>query len=46
MKAMSYIYANLIQNGHRTIDTVPEKLREEVKEILIERGFPRLAGVE
>jgi len=28
------IYANLIEKGLKTINDVPEKLREEVKELL------------
>jgi hypothetical protein len=31
---MAKIYANLIKNGLKTIEDVPEKLREEVKKIL------------
>lgn len=31
---MAYIYASLIQKGLKTIDDVPENLKEEVKKIL------------
>lgn len=31
---MAKIYANLIRKGLKTIDDVPEKLKEAVKEIL------------
>lgn len=31
---MARIYANLIKKGLKTIDDVPEKLKEAVKEIL------------
>ena len=33
---MAKIYASLIRKGLKTIDDVPEKLREAVKEILSE----------
>lgn len=32
---MAQIYADLIKKGLKTIDDVPEKLKEEVKEILL-----------
>lgn len=41
---MAKIYATLIIKGRKTIDDVPEKLKEAVKEILIERGYPELAN--
>lgn len=31
---MARVYRDLIKKGLRTIDTVPEKYREEVKELL------------
>ncbi len=31
---MAKVYADLIKKGIKTIDQVPEKLREEVKKIL------------
>ena len=39
---MAAVYANLIIKGKKTIDEVPEKIREEVKTILTEKGFPEL----
>jgi hypothetical protein len=41
---MAKIYATLIIKGRKTIDDVPEKLKEAVKEILVERGYPELAN--
>ena len=32
---MAQVYADLIKKGLKTIDDVPEKLKEEVKEILL-----------
>lgn len=34
---MARIYANLIKNGLKTINDVPEKLKEQVKTILSEQ---------
>lgn len=31
---MAYVYANLIKKGLKTIDDVPEKLKEQVQAIL------------
>lgn len=31
---MAKIYAELIKKGYKTIDDVPEKIREKVKELL------------
>lgn len=31
---MVQIYANLIRNGLKTLEDVPEKLRDEVKKLL------------
>lgn len=36
---MAVIYANLVEAGRKTIEQVPARLREQVIEILIERGF-------
>ena len=33
------IYANLIKKGKKTIDDVPEELKEQVLEILSESNF-------
>lgn len=41
---MAAVYANLIIKGIKQIDQVPEVIREEVKNILAERGYPELAG--
>lgn len=35
---MAQIYADLILKGVKTLDDVPESLREEVKKILEENG--------
>jgi hypothetical protein len=40
---MAEIYANLIIKGKKMIEEVPDKIRDEVKQILIDRGFPELA---
>ena len=39
---MAVVYANLIIKGKKTIDEVPEKIKNEVKEILNEKGFAEL----
>ena len=36
---MATIYANLIEKGLKTIADVPERLREDVRRILAERGW-------
>lgn len=43
---MAAVYANLIVKGIKQIEQVPEVIREEVKSILVERGYPELAGGE
>lgn len=40
---MAEVYANLIIKGKKTIDDVPDKLKDEVKEILTEKGYAELA---
>lgn len=40
---MAAVYADLIIKGKKTINEVPAKLQDEVKQILIERGYPELA---
>ena len=40
---MSQIYFNLIVNGKKKLSQVPERNREEVKALLIEKGYPELA---
>ena len=40
---MAKVYADLIRKGKKTIDDVPAKLRDEVKQVLIDEGHPELA---
>lgn len=40
---MAAVYADLIIKCVKTIDEVPAKIREDVKSVLIERGYPELA---
>lgn len=40
---MAAVYADVIIKGKKTIDEVPEKIKEAVKVILTERGYPELA---
>ncbi len=40
---MAVIYATLIIKGKKTFTQVPEKIREQVREILIDRECPELA---
>lgn len=40
---MAAVYANLIRNGLKKMDDVPDKLKDSVKKILIELGLPELA---
>lgn len=45
---MAKIYAALIIKGKKTINDVPEivkgeKIRDEVKQVLIDEGYPELA---
>ena len=40
---MAVIYATLIIKGKKSIDQVPEKIREQVKEILVDLEVPELA---
>lgn len=43
---MDRVYADLIMKGKKTIDEVPAKNREAVKQILIGRGYAELAESE
>ena len=44
---VSYVYANVIIQGLRTFSSIPEaNIKEEVRQILIERGHPELATEE
>lgn len=36
---MARIYANLIEKGVKTLEEVPARLREQVRQILIEDGY-------
>ena len=36
---MATVYADLICKGKKTIDDVPERLKEQVLQVLAERGF-------
>ena len=40
---MAVIYATLIVKGRKTINEVPEKIREQVKAVLIDLEVPELA---
>lgn len=37
---MAEVYYLLILQGRKTLAEVPEKIREQVKELLIEGGYP------
>jgi len=41
---MVNVYVSLIIKGKRTIDSVLEKIREQVRAELVERGYEELAG--
>lgn len=43
VEVMAVIYATLIIKGKKTISEVPEKLREQVKTVLIDLDVPELA---
>lgn len=36
---MARIYANLIEKGVKTLEEVPARIREQVRQILIEDGY-------
>lgn len=40
---MAKVYADLIIKGVKVIGDVPEKIKADVQEVLIERGYPELA---
>jgi hypothetical protein len=40
---MAKIYMRLIIKRKKTIDQVPEKIREDVRQLLIDAGYPELA---
>lgn len=41
---MHKIYSDLIEKGLKTIDDVPTRIREKVKQELIKRGREELVG--
>ncbi len=41
---MAVIYATLIVKGKKTFDQVPEKLKDQVKQILLDLEREELAG--
>ena len=43
---MTTIYADLIIKGKKVIDDVPGKIRDAVKQILLDRGHPELTESE
>lgn len=43
VKDMAVVYATLIIKGKKTFAQVPEKLKEQVREILIDLECPELA---
>ena len=42
---MVKIYANLIIKGIKTIDDVPTRIKDEVRQELVKEGHPELAEV-
>lgn len=44
--AMEKVYANIILKGKKTIDEVPDRIRDTVRQILIDRGYPELTESE
>lgn len=44
VNTMAVVYATLVIKGKRVIAEVPEKIREQVKEILVDMDLPELAG--
>lgn len=40
---MAEVYASIIIKGLKTINDIPQRIREDVKEVLIKRGRPDLA---
>jgi hypothetical protein len=40
---MAKVYADLIIKGRKTIDDVPERIKEQVKLVLIDLDVPELA---
>lgn len=46
MSALAKLYAKAVIDEDRTIKQVPSVIREEVKEILISKGYEELAKEE
>lgn len=40
---MAVVYATLVIKGRKTINDVPVKIREQVKQVLIDLDLPELA---
>ena len=40
---MAVVYATLIIKGKKTINDVPDRIREQVKQVLIDLDLPELA---
>lgn len=43
VEQMAIVYATLIVKGRKIIGDVPEKIREQVKQVLIDLDLPELA---
>lgn len=43
VETVAVIYATLIVKGKKTFEQVPEKIREQVREVLIDLEVPELA---
>lgn len=43
---MEKVYADLIIKGIKTISNVPEKIKNDVKMVLVERGYTELVEGE
>ena len=43
VQEMAVVYATLIIKGKKTINDVPVKIREQVKQVLIDLDLPELA---
>ena len=43
VEKMAVVYATLIIKGIKTINDVPERIREQVKQVLIDLDLPELA---
>ena len=43
VETMAVIYATLIVKGKKTFDQVPERIQDQVKELLVDLDVPELA---